>query len=165
MFPHKYKYQSTKESAVDSSVKGWPRRLDKKTKWPLTVPVLTIKGHFWWFLISNIFCDPLFLLSALTSDFYTHINQIFTPFSLTRTPLFSCVDALKANVLRLTSFQVDYQDFDPAMTARTRRYSNLFDALIPHLFYRFVLSNSLKSLLVLRSLVFLSPLVFTSLHL
>ena len=31
------------------------------------MPVLTIKGHFWWFLISNIFCDPLFRLS--TFDF------------------------------------------------------------------------------------------------
>ena len=37
-----------------------------KTKWPLAASVPTTKGHFWSFLISNIFCDPLFHRAAFS---------------------------------------------------------------------------------------------------
>jgi len=36
----------------------------QKKKWPLIQAFRPIKGHFCSLLISNIFCDPLFLLSA-----------------------------------------------------------------------------------------------------
>ena len=39
--------------------------LKRKKKWPLIAEIPTTKGHFCSLLISNIFCDPLFLLSTL----------------------------------------------------------------------------------------------------
>ena len=81
-----------------------------------------IGGHFWWFLVSNIFCDPLFLLSICLPYFFHRFKHKSIHFSMENTVGLGCYFSGKETRLVLCDIGGDWLSihFD-ALVFRTER--------------------------------------------